>query len=215
MRPLLFLSLVPITLGVMPLEAQYTPEQRRAIESAQRRQEILQEQRDYEESRTAMLRAQESRDRVLASARELELRNAPARDRRYIYLSARESLADRAYRLGQILFAVTARGVASSHLDPAGPVPRSVPQRTPGRLTLVSPDGGPNGAIAAEVDISDLEGNAIASVIVQPWADSEGVYRIDLPPLRLGEYSMTIATTPLDRPGARRHVSVQRVIARE
>jgi hypothetical protein len=215
MRPLLFL--IPFTLGVMPLEAQYTPAQRSAIESEQRRQEILQEQRYYEESRTAMARAQESRDRVFASERDLELRNPAMRRHRdrSLYLPAPERVTDRAYRLGQILFAVTARGVISRHLDPAGPVPRSVPQRTPGRLTFVSPDGGPNGTVAAEVSIADLKGNKVTTVTEQPQADSEGVYRIDLPALRLGEYTMTVTTTALDRASGQQHVSVQRLVARE
>jgi hypothetical protein len=213
MRPILFL--IPFTLGVVPLEAQYTPAQRSAIESEQRRQDILQQQRYYDESRTAMLRAQESHDRVLASERDLELRNPPTRHRTTLYLPAPERVTDRAYRLGQNLFAVTARGVISRHLDPAGPVPRSVPQRTPGRLTLVSPDGGPDGSIAAAVDISDRKGISVAAITLEARADSEGVYRIDLPPLRLGEYTMTVTTTAPDRPGAPRHVSVQRLVARE
>jgi hypothetical protein len=191
MRPILFL--IPFTLGVLPLQAQ----------------------RESQEARVQSDQARQNRERVAASARELELRNAKTQTRTLIYLSASESVTERSYRLGEILFAVTARGVASNHIDPAGRAPRSIPQRTPGRLTLVSPDGGPNGTIAAEVSIADLKGKSVAAVTVQPRADSLGVYRIDLPSLRLGEYNMTVTTTSLDRPGAHPHVSVQRLVAHE
>jgi hypothetical protein len=210
MRSLLLLF--PIMLGVARAEAQYTAEQRAAIEgNALRQQAVLRDRAQFDEWRGRPDWI-EARDRAQRDAQALDRRAAPSGQRRVLYFAGPETAGQRARRLGQVIFAVTARGVIPRHLDPAGAPVRSVPQRTPGRLTFVTPGLAPGDPVDAEVEIAGAAGTTVSQFMTQVWSDSIGVYRVDLPPLRLGEYTLTFTATG---PDALHHTLVQRLTARE
>ena len=206
---------LPLLLLAAPAAAQ-SPVPNHPVENAYQREELIRQQAEFFHRQTFW----QERDEAAAWRAANSTEPASLRDRRAAAYGrsgiGRARMSNALYRAASLdlpLIAVTSRGVAPAHLDPASSAPVIVGRRTPLRLSVVSPDAGTKEPMQLDVSLVSIEGAQLAEFHGGLTTDENAVVRVDLPALPAGEYLLRVTTTSLGTGTVTSHSAEQRLIA--